>query len=118
MKNKASLASDREIRWQRLEQWLQQWADLIRSFTRSRLAIIGLVLFGIILVLAVLAPIIAPHDPLDQDLGITLQPPAWEKAETLSILWVLIILDVTRSAGSCTAQTPRCELPVLPRCSR
>ncbi len=60
-------------------QWLEQWADLVRSFTRSRLAMIGLVLLVIILALAILAPWIAPHDPLDQDLGNTLQPPAWEQ---------------------------------------
>jgi peptide/nickel transport system permease protein len=67
-------------------QWLEQWADLVRSFTRSRLAMIGLVLLAVILFLAIAAPWIAPHDPLDQDLGITLMPPAWEQGGTLEHL--------------------------------
>ncbi len=67
-------------------QWMQQWADLSRSFMRSRLAMIGLVLLVIILVVAVFAPLIAPHDPLDQDLGNTLQPPVWEKGGSLDHL--------------------------------
>jgi peptide/nickel transport system permease protein len=46
--------------------------------TRSRLAILGLSLFAIIVLLAISAPVIAPHDPMEQDLGITLMPPAWE----------------------------------------
>lgn len=56
-----------------------QWADLVRSFTRSRLALTGLALLVIIVFLAVLAPWIAPHNPLEQDLADTLAPPAWEE---------------------------------------
>lgn len=79
MKNTISFGNNGQVRWQ----WLQQWADLVRSFTRSRLAIIGLGLFGVILLLAIFAPVIAPHDPLEQDLNVTLQPPAWEKGGDL-----------------------------------
>ncbi len=67
-------------------QWMQQWADLVRSFTRSRLAMIGLALLALILVLGIFAPWVAPYDPLDQDLGNTLQPPAWEQGGSLEHL--------------------------------
>jgi peptide/nickel transport system permease protein len=74
MNNPVPFAGKSESRWQ----WMQQWADLVHSLTRSRLAIVGLVMFVIIVLLAVSAPIIAPHDPMDQDLANTLMPPAWE----------------------------------------
>ncbi len=67
-------------------QWSQQWADLTRSFTKSRLAVIGAVLLGIILFFGFAAPWIAPHNPLEQDLGNTLAPPAWEKGGNLDNL--------------------------------
>jgi peptide/nickel transport system permease protein len=82
MKNLVATFGLGPVRWQ----WLQQWADLIHSFTRSRLAIVGLSLFAIIVLLAVSAPIIAPHDPMDQDLGNTLMPPAWEAQGSLDHL--------------------------------
>lgn len=82
MNNPILFPIKKESRWQ----WMEQWADLIRSLKRSRLAIIGLTLFTIILVLAVLAPVIAPHDPTDQDLNITLMPPAWEAQGSLDHL--------------------------------
>ncbi len=74
MKKPAGALVRGQVRWQ----WMQQWADLIHSLTRSRLAIIGLSLFAIILLLAITAPVIAPRDPMEQDLGNTLMPPAWE----------------------------------------
>ncbi|MCC7163041.1 MAG: ABC transporter permease [Anaerolineae bacterium] len=55
-----------------------RWADLAHSIARSRLAVLGLVLFACILILALTAPWIAPHDPLEQELGETLMPPFWE----------------------------------------
>ncbi len=42
---------------------------------RNRLAMAGLVIVGILLVVAALAPLIAPHDPLVQDLSRRLLPP-------------------------------------------
>ncbi len=55
-----------------------RWADLAHAIARSRLAVVGLLLFASILVLAFAAPWIAPHDPLEQQLGETLMPPVWE----------------------------------------
>lgn len=70
------LAQDRQRAWELL---VKQWADLVQSFTRSRLALAGVVIFIWILLLAVFAPRIAPHDPLEQDLGATLLPPVWDQ---------------------------------------
>ncbi len=42
---------------------------------RSPLSIVGTVLIGLILAVAVLAPAIAPFDPLAQDFAVRLQPP-------------------------------------------
>lgn len=42
---------------------------------RNRLAMAGLVIVGILLLVAIFAPWIAPHDPLAQDLSRRLLPP-------------------------------------------
>lgn len=48
----------------------------IRRFLRHRLAIVGLVILSIMIVLAVLAPWIAPYDPTKLDLRALKQPPS------------------------------------------
>ena len=50
----------------------------LRKFLSNRLATAGLVLFTIILLMSVLAPIIAPYDPLKINLRAILQPPGPE----------------------------------------
>jgi dipeptide transport system permease protein len=47
-------------------------------FSENRGAVIGLWVFGILLVLAILAPVIAPHSPIEQYRDHFLQPPVWE----------------------------------------
>ena len=49
---------------------------VIRQFRRSRAAIVGLVLTLSFLAIAVLAPWIAPHDPIAFNLGQQLRPPS------------------------------------------
>jgi oligopeptide transport system permease protein len=44
---------------------------------RNRLAVAGLVVLLTITLLAILAPIIAPFDPAEQDLHETFEPPSW-----------------------------------------
>ena len=46
-----------------------------RLWRRSPLSIVGTVLIGLVLVVAALAPLIAPYDPLAQDFAVRLQPP-------------------------------------------
>jgi peptide/nickel transport system permease protein len=52
----------------------QLWLAWLR-IRRNRLALAGLIIVGLLLLVAVLAPWIAPHDPFVQDLGRRLLPP-------------------------------------------
>lgn len=49
-----------------------------RRFLRHRGAVTGLVLIGFLLMVAVAAPWVAPHSPIEQDLSRRLQPPSAE----------------------------------------
>ena len=57
--------SRRGFAWQRL---LHDWA-----------ALLGLVVVVVVVGAAVFSPLVAPHDPLQQDLGRRLLPPAWQE---------------------------------------
>lgn len=50
---------------------------LLPAWMRSARVIIGLVIVTCILLAAIFAPLIAPHDPNEQDLIATLLPPVW-----------------------------------------
>lgn len=52
----------------------QLWLAWLR-ISRNRLAMAGLIIVGILLVAAALAPLISPHDPFTQDLSRRLLPP-------------------------------------------
>ena len=61
------------------EQGFQQRLGYIaRLLRRDRGGIIGFTLFVLIVLTAIFAPIIAPHDPLKQNLRAAKQPPAWQ----------------------------------------
>lgn len=51
------------------------WQSLVVSLRRNPLAIIGLTLIFMVILLAILAPWVAPHDPLDVNLKDKLLPP-------------------------------------------
>jgi peptide/nickel transport system permease protein len=53
-----------------------QFGDIRRRFLRNRLAVLGLALIVVLLLVAVLAPLLAPYDPLQQDLRNTLSRPS------------------------------------------
>jgi peptide/nickel transport system permease protein len=57
-----------------------------RALTRALLerpgALAGIIGFVLIALIAVLAPLVAPHDPLVQNLGDNLKPPMWEEGGT------------------------------------
>jgi peptide/nickel transport system permease protein len=53
-----------------------QFGDIRRRFFRNKLAVAGLVMVGIIFLMALLAPVIAPHDPRAQDLLHTTAKPS------------------------------------------
>jgi oligopeptide/dipeptide ABC transporter ATP-binding protein len=49
------------------------------QFLRGRpLALAGLVAFALLLLIAALAPVVAPHPPLEQHLGDNFKPPVWK----------------------------------------
>jgi len=54
------------------------WRDVLRRLARNRLAMLGLAIIVLFVALAVLAPWIAPHDPLRSSFGKRLQGPSSE----------------------------------------
>lgn len=46
-------------------------------FSRNKGSVIGLVVFVLILLMAICAPLLAPHAPQDQNQGLLLLPPVW-----------------------------------------
>ena len=48
-------------------------------FSQNRGAVIGLVVFGLLVLTALLAPLIAPHDPTQQYRDALLAPPIWQE---------------------------------------
>src|ERR1700738_1628159 len=55
----------------------ERWSTL-RRLLRHRLFVTGLILFGIIVVVAILAPVIAPTDPNKLAMRNKFLPPSWE----------------------------------------
>jgi ABC-type dipeptide/oligopeptide/nickel transport system permease subunit len=54
-----------------------RWRSLSRLLTRDWTGLVGMALFALLVICAVFAPQIAPHDPTDQNLRLSKQPPAW-----------------------------------------
>ena len=51
--------------------------DIYRAITKNRLALVGLIIMLLIILAAIFAEQLAPHDPVKQNLRNTLLPPAW-----------------------------------------
>ncbi|MFE2378953.1 ABC transporter permease [Streptomyces sp. NPDC059398] len=51
---------------------------VLRALLRNRLAVVALAVLAVMLIAAVFAPLIAPHDPNTQNLLLRLRPPAWQ----------------------------------------
>lgn len=60
---------------------------MLRSVFRSSRVLIGLTIVGILVVCAIFAPVIAPHDPNEQNLVSILLPPAWSEGGDPSFLF-------------------------------
>jgi len=58
-------------------EWTIRARRLLRSLWRNKTALVGAVILCIVIVTAVAAPLLAPHDPQAQDLASRLRPPAW-----------------------------------------
>lgn len=54
-----------------------EWKRAARSLARSRVAVIGVIILGVVVVVALAAAWIAPHNPNEQVLERRLLPPAW-----------------------------------------
>jgi peptide/nickel transport system permease protein len=52
----------------------------LRAVLRNKLALVAVAVLAVMLLAAVFAPLIAPHDPNAQDLLVRLRPPAWMSA--------------------------------------
>src|SRR5918996_3673276 len=52
-------------------------AVVFRQLLCRRVALVGLIGFASIVLVALLAPVVAPHDPIEQDLSKSLRPPFW-----------------------------------------
>ncbi|MBW3096559.1 ABC transporter permease subunit [Pseudohoeflea coraliihabitans] len=61
-------------------------AEFWYYFRQNRGAVIGLVVFALIVVTAVLAPLIAPHSPSVQNRGAFLLPPFWQEGGNTTFL--------------------------------
>jgi peptide/nickel transport system permease protein len=59
-------------------QLISQRQRAIRTFVKNRPAVLGLILIILLTLVAVFAPFIAPHDPLDQSVRDRLAPPSWD----------------------------------------
>jgi peptide/nickel transport system permease protein len=57
---------------------ISQRERALRTFTSNRTAVIGVVMILAIVLIAIAAPLIAPHDPLDQSVSNRLAPPSAE----------------------------------------
>jgi peptide/nickel transport system permease protein len=57
----------------------KQFRSILRVFQRSRLSIVGALIVGVLIITAIAAPWIAPHDPNDQTLMHSLRPPSWQE---------------------------------------
>lgn len=61
-------------------------AEFWYYFTRSKGAVIGLLVFGLVVFTAIFAPLISPHLPDVQNQSMILLPPAWMSGGTSSFL--------------------------------
>ncbi|MCJ8138707.1 ABC transporter permease subunit [Falsirhodobacter halotolerans] len=55
-------------------------------FSENRGAVIGLVVFALLVLVAIFAPLIAPHNPIQQYRQFLLVPPAWQDGGTAQFL--------------------------------
>lgn len=52
----------------------------------GRSAFVGAVIFGLVVIIAIFAPVLAPHNPTNENLPVALMPPAWLHGGSASYL--------------------------------
>jgi peptide/nickel transport system permease protein len=60
----------------RAQVFLRGTLSLLRELVRDKAALLGLIFFVILIVMALAAPLVAPHDPAQQDIRKRLSPPS------------------------------------------
>ena len=58
-------------------EWLGKLKELGQELRRDKAGLIGVLLMTALVLMALFAPYIAPHDPTEQDLTARLAPPVW-----------------------------------------
>jgi peptide/nickel transport system permease protein len=58
------------------------WRESFKYLRTRKTALAGLLVFLCIAAIAILAPLIVPHDPLKQNLGDNFKPPMWQEGGT------------------------------------
>jgi peptide/nickel transport system permease protein len=56
---------------------VREWFDFARRLARRRTALFGAAVFAVVVLVAGAAPLLAPVDPVEQDLENRLRPPGW-----------------------------------------
>lgn len=64
------------------KEWLQRLRGLLQELWRDKAGMIGIVLITALVFMAIAAPLLAPHDPAQQDLRARLKPPVWSAKGT------------------------------------
>lgn len=80
--------------------FLYDLRNLLAALSRDRVALFGLLIMFTVAVMAVFAPLIAPHDPTSVDIMQRLKPPVWEAQGTPQYLLGPTSWGVTFSAAS------------------
>ncbi|MBU2978010.1 ABC transporter permease subunit [Alteromonas sp. C1M14] len=63
--------------------WQRTWEE----FRASHIAFTGLIILTLFFFIALFAPIVAPYDPLQQNIDVLLVPPSWESNGTITHLF-------------------------------
>ncbi len=72
------LASTSSVLTQRLRKPQALWEQTLQRLLRDRSGVVGLVIFGLLVVAAVFAPVLAPADPFEIGSGLPFAPPSGE----------------------------------------
>ncbi|HVQ74214.1 MAG TPA: ABC transporter permease [Candidatus Binatia bacterium] len=59
----------------------REWLLLVARLARRRTALFGFLVVAAVVLIALLAPLISPFDPLEQDIGQRLRPPGWQDGQ-------------------------------------
>lgn len=83
----------------------------LRYFMRSRAAMFGGAIVTVLVICAIFAPWLAPHDPSVQNLNMATLPPFWLHGAQPGYWLGTDELDATSSRASFTARASRRSLP-------